>query len=710
MMANSKRQYLFLLPLALGVLSFFLVVGPKPLNPNYVGWLFGRLDPTQHYLGWEFFRNSIWQWPLGLNPDYGLGISSSIVYSDSIPLLAILFKPLATFLPEPFQYFGIWILICFILQACCAFKLIGLINKNIWVQFYGAGLFVFSPPMLWRINTPAGTHAALVSHFLILIALVLVFRNTQKYRSVLWISLLGFATLIHFYLLAIVVILWSCDLMDRICCQKSLAARRALVEIAIALVMIGFVAYQAGYFAIATSASSDWGYGFFRMNILSPFDPVGWSYALQDIPMPSTWGEGYSYLGLGVILGIFFFLIGAISSKSKIIEPIKKHIFFLVALVLMTLFAITNQVGIGALNYTITLPDSVIQIANILRSPARLFWPAYYFLILLIIYGITRFFTKSQSIVIVTMLLILQIADSSAGWLSMRKALAVDHTAAASAPELQDPLWETLAGHYKKILLIPASNKPPFWEAFASFAAKHRMATNSVHMARIDSNKQTVSNALLQKELLTGQLLDDAIYIVRNNWVIPAIASLGKEDLFTQIDGFNVLAPRCKSFANCRALTTNEVTFSMPGLAPKLNQRIGFSNSARDPFTSYYLASGWSYPESWGTWSDGSTARIYLPLPKEPSHTLDLNLNAFVTASHPSQAVRIKVNGSPIADTTLTKVSDNQLLIPVSTEALHKPYIDIEFEFPNPARPIANTEKNVDKRELAIGIASAKFQ
>lgn len=709
-MTNQIHRKILLAPFLLGITSYLLTVGIKPLNPNYIGWLFGRLDPTQHYLGWEFFRNSSWQWPLGLNPEYGLGISSSVVYSDSIPLLALLFKPFSTFLPEPFQYFGIWILICFILQAYFAFKLIALINKNIWIQFCGAGLFVFSPPMLWRINTPAGTHAALVSHFLILIALILVFRKNQKYRSAFWISLLGFATLIHFYLLAIVAILWVCDLLDRICCQKSLAARQALIEIVIAFVMISLVAYQAGYFAIASSAISDWGYGFFRMNTLAPFDPGGWSYALQDIPIPSTWGEGYSYLGLGIILGIFFFLIGAISSKATYIEPIKKHVFLLAALVLMTLFAITNQVGIGALNYTITLPDSVIKIANILRSPARLFWPVYYFLIFLIVYGITSFFTKAQSIIIMTMLLTLQIADSSAGWLSMRKTLAVDQTAAASAPELQDPLWETLAGHYKKILLIPASNKPPFWEAFASFAAKHRMATNSVHMARIDSNRQATSNAMLQKELRTGQLPDDAIYIIQNNLVIPAIASLHKEDLFTQIDGFNVLAPRCKLYANCRELIVNEITYSMSELRPKLNQRIGFSNSARDAFTSYYLASGWSYLESWGTWSDGHTARINLPLPKEGAHSLDLHLDAFVTTSHPSQAVRIKVNGSPIADTTLTKVSDNHLLIPISSEALHKPYIDIEFEFLNPARPITNTENNADNRELAIGIVSAKFQ
>jgi hypothetical protein len=72
--------------------------------------------------------------------------------------------------------------------------------------------------------------------------------------------------------------------------------------------------------------------------------------------------------------------------------------------------------------------------------------------------------------------------------------------------------------------------------------------------------------------------------------------------------------------------------------------------------------------------------------------------------------VRIKVNGSQIADLSLTKVSDNHLTIPVSSKVLLEGYIDIEFEFLNPARPINNTEKNIDKRELAIGIVSAKFQ
>ena len=109
-MPVQKRDPSFLYPLLLGAIAFFIVVGFEPLNPVNAGWILGRLDPTQHYLGWLFYRNSEWTFPIGLNPLFGQDLSSSIVYSDSIPLLAIPFKLLGPLLPERFHYFGIWLL------------------------------------------------------------------------------------------------------------------------------------------------------------------------------------------------------------------------------------------------------------------------------------------------------------------------------------------------------------------------------------------------------------------------------------------------------------------------------------------------------------------------------------------------------------------------------------------------------------------------
>ena len=131
------------LPIGFSLLAFFLVAGPFILDGRNIQWLGGNLDPAQHYLGWALFQEGPWTFPIGLNPHNGLSFSNSIVFSDSLPLFAILFKSLRDFLSQPFQYFGLWTLLCFVLQAWFAWKLLGLIAESNWLKFFGLGLFLF---------------------------------------------------------------------------------------------------------------------------------------------------------------------------------------------------------------------------------------------------------------------------------------------------------------------------------------------------------------------------------------------------------------------------------------------------------------------------------------------------------------------------------------------------------------------------------------
>ena len=87
-------------------------------------------DSKMHFLGWHFYRFSAWSSPIGLNPSYGLELSSSIVYSDSIPILAIFFKIFRQLLSQNFHFFGIWIFICIYFQAYFSFKLLNLYIKE----------------------------------------------------------------------------------------------------------------------------------------------------------------------------------------------------------------------------------------------------------------------------------------------------------------------------------------------------------------------------------------------------------------------------------------------------------------------------------------------------------------------------------------------------------------------------------------------------
>ena len=72
----------------LGAAVFYLIVGVRVLNPQYIGWLMGD-DPFTHFLGWHFFRREAWHFPIGLLHSYGMEMGSTIVYTDSIPLLAL---------------------------------------------------------------------------------------------------------------------------------------------------------------------------------------------------------------------------------------------------------------------------------------------------------------------------------------------------------------------------------------------------------------------------------------------------------------------------------------------------------------------------------------------------------------------------------------------------------------------------------------------
>ena len=96
----------------LGMLTFCMLYGTKILNVSYVEWLQGP-DLPQHYIGWLFFRESAWHFPIGLIDNLIYPFQISIIYTDSIPIFALLFKLISPWIPETFQYFGMWGLLSF---------------------------------------------------------------------------------------------------------------------------------------------------------------------------------------------------------------------------------------------------------------------------------------------------------------------------------------------------------------------------------------------------------------------------------------------------------------------------------------------------------------------------------------------------------------------------------------------------------------------
>jgi predicted lysophospholipase L1 biosynthesis ABC-type transport system permease subunit len=77
-----------------------------------------------HTLGWWWFSMAPWGWPPGASPLNGLELANGVGLSDSLPLFAFPFKLISQWMPERFQYWGHWELLCFVLQSLFAVLLI----------------------------------------------------------------------------------------------------------------------------------------------------------------------------------------------------------------------------------------------------------------------------------------------------------------------------------------------------------------------------------------------------------------------------------------------------------------------------------------------------------------------------------------------------------------------------------------------------------
>lgn len=525
----------------IGVFCFFAINTAASLKVTNDAWIlqgYVERDIIQHYLGWLFYRSSDWQFPLGIASQMNYPNGVAISFTDSIPLIAIPLRFFSSLLPQTFQYFGWYTLLCYLLQGGASALLLQLFEKSYFKLFCGVLLFITAPIFVER----TFRHTALASHYLILFALYLYFSN-QKNKFHFhpgYLILLVLATCIHPYFLPMLFGILFADLIQHIWKTHTFLPSFGFLCAAFFSVLV--IAYIIGIFSSSGSDNGgSSGYGYFCMNLNSLFNPssIGnfvWSRFFKLRPTALGSYDGFNYMGLGVLfsLPIGGLLLLTRKGISGVWSLFRRHWGLAFVCVCFTVFAISNTIIYsGLVIISIPLPTVLQQLCDIFRSSGRMFYPVYYLLILFAFVQLKNIPHNALSYIAVFLILSMQLWDISPA-LQKKRSAFTQNTLAVSCP-MQSEAWQFLSGQYKHLYVLDESPILPLYPAL--FAAQNGMTDNSNWAARVDTAKQTTAISSTTEQLLAGQIDENTLYLTRDECLAEKLSiALVEKAVVARID------------------------------------------------------------------------------------------------------------------------------------------------------------------------------
>ena len=218
-------------------------------------------------MAWFFFKNDIWRFPLGSNPNYGIELGSSIVFSDSIPILALIFKFFHFFLPENFQYISIWYFICFYFQLFFSYKILEKFTDSTIYSFVGSIFFLITPILIYKLLFVP----ALTGQWVLLFALYLGLTQKVDESKLLWFFLILLSSLINFYFLVMIIGSYSILRLANFNLKRKYIFQ-LLKDFVIIFPILILTMYAIGYFEIRIVDTLSLGFGRDKLNLLSIID------------------------------------------------------------------------------------------------------------------------------------------------------------------------------------------------------------------------------------------------------------------------------------------------------------------------------------------------------------------------------------------------------------------------------------------------------
>ena len=508
---STAYRNAFALAGALAGVAFFLALyGVRVLDVTNADWILNSgADPSQHYLGWQFYRSSELRLPyLGMSYNTVYPYRTSVLYSDSIPLLALLFKPFSALLPATFQYMGLWGLASFALQGLLAQKIAwrisGAEERGIAVQAGTVAASVLA--LLYPVLTiRMFAHTALAGNWLILLGLWLwLCCRGGVVRSCLWWGLAGILCVgVHQYYLPMVGI-----------CAVGYAAARLMRKDGPAPALLPILSF------CGCALAELFVLGAFSGNFANT-DPSGWFTGADPLNLIvpglySTW-EVDIFVGWGILLAVVLALAAGAALCLRCLAglraAVRRRLPWLVSGgligLLSLLAACSNTFVVGGVSLgTLPLPEPLYNFWHAFACCGRLAWLAGY-LLLAVAGGLLLRFGRGAGLAGLILCIAVQ-GGWRAGALADRYRTFHTDSLYAWASPLEDDAWQMLAesGRFDHLMFASYDIDAPGYWALADYAARNGWSVNGFYLAHLQGE---LLQRTIQGELNT--LETDALYV-----------------------------------------------------------------------------------------------------------------------------------------------------------------------------------------------------
>ncbi|MDR2167144.1 MAG: DUF6311 domain-containing protein [Clostridiales bacterium] len=669
---TSTKRFIFIFCGILGALAYIAIYGVAFLNFTNTEWLIHTWsDLTQHYLGWNFFRNSDWHFPIGLMDNITYPFRESVLFTDSIPLFAVIFKLLSPILPENFQYFGLFGIICFFLQGAVAGLLLKRLCDNTAYSIIGSIFFILSTTMIFRMYL----HTALAAHFIILLCIYFCVTKDDSPRSLktnifIWGGLAVLACVIHIYFVPMVLGFMAFYLLDDYLNDKNIV--RPLIITACSIIVPLLVLTVLGAFYNSADPTII-GLRIFGANLLTFFHPIrGASAFLGEIPMVhQAQFEGSAYLGLGIIIGLLVMLALFIKRRFQTKKQKKKkkfgklifrrRVLISVFVAIFTILAISPVVRFAdTVLFEYSLPRFIEDAWGIFRATGRFIWIPAYLLILAVIWKIKSELKINHAIAVLAVLLVVQIADLGGHYLNLRHGIIEN---SEQRVPLASSGWEYLAQDenlhhfffFDNWITDNREDRASYYE-IGIIALRNGMTTSDFYMARRDELAIIEHRRAERARILRGEARGDMVYLFRD-----FERAMSNVLYLYEIDHFVVGTKN--PIESLTAMDFQDLlrTYS-------LGDEIALTR--RSPFQ----FQGWSPPDSIGTFTDRREAVLAMNIDSENDLILFMDIFAMLTDA----PVEIYINDAWLGRADF-QIGVNSIRIPKEFHPDEK--LEIKFRF-----------------------------